>query len=79
MQLAAFTPTPLAGWWGASTFKSAGTLEGLSEPDAAAMKQRKTFTEDTQTNLYMAVHGAQTQGKKGLGKSSTIKIAGELA
>jgi len=32
-----------------------------------------------QAKVYMAAHEAQRQGKRGIGKSSTLKISGEAA
>jgi hypothetical protein len=70
---AAFKPTPASGWWGAKMFASAGLLEGMDQDQ----KQRERgFDEDLQTKVYMDAHIAQRQGKKGLGKSTTLKIAG---
>lgn len=34
----------------------------------AGGKERTEFTEDTQENLYMALHNAKSSGKTGLGK-----------
>jgi hypothetical protein len=54
-------------------FASAGLLEGMDQDH----KQRERgFDEDLQTKVYMDAHNAQRQGKKGLGKSTTLKIAG---
>lgn len=71
--VAAFSPTPAEGWWGAKMFMSAGLLEGLEQKQ----QRERGFDEDLQTKVYMDAHNAQRQGKKGLGKSSTLKIAGE--
>lgn len=58
---------------------SAGLLEGMDDDDDDQQQQRKRkrgFDEDLQTKVYMDAHNAQRQGKKGLGKSRTLKIAG---
>lgn len=68
-----FKPTPATGWWGARMFSSAGLLEGM---DQEQQQRERGFDEDLQTKVYMDAHNAQRQGKKGLGKSSTLKIAG---
>lgn len=70
----AFKPTPATGWWGAKMFASAGLLESIEDEDK--QRQRTTFDEDTQTRVYMAAHNAQRQGRGGIGKSTTLKIAG---
>lgn len=70
---AAFTPTPATGWWGAKMFMSAGLLEGMDQDQKS---RERGFDEDLQTKVYMDAHNAQRQGKKGLGKSTTLKIAG---
>eukprot|EP00878_Enallax_costatus_P014914 GHUV01015614.1.p1 GENE.GHUV01015614.1~~GHUV01015614.1.p1 ORF type:complete len:348 (+),score=161.67 GHUV01015614.1:659-1702(+) len=70
----AFKQTPATGWWGAKMFTSAGLLESIE--DEQKQRQRTTFDEDMQTRVYMAAHDAQRQGKKGLGKSTTLNIAG---
>ena len=57
-------------------FVSAGILEGLEEAEESVQRQRQEFTEATQENLYMRTHDAQRQGRRGLGKSQTLKIAG---
>ena len=54
-----------APWWGASLFVSSGCLEGLDKQ--AKQSERKSFTEDTQADLYNASQAAKTAGKKGLG------------
>lgn len=71
-----FKPTPATGWWGAKMFSSAGLLEGM---DQEQQQRERGFDEGLQTKLYMDAHNAQRQGKKGLGKSSTLKIAGGCA
>jgi hypothetical protein len=73
---AAFQPTPAKGWWGASMFASAGLLEGMEEAAQHVARERQGFDEDTQADLYMKTHEAQRQGRRGLGKSTTLKIAG---
>jgi hypothetical protein len=57
-------------------FVSAGILEGIEEAKEHLQQQRQEFTEATQENLYMRTHDAQRQGRRGLGKSQTLKIAG---
>ena len=52
-------------WWGASKFVAAGCLGGLNDQDP--VKARKSFTEDTQAELYMQTQATKTAGKKGLG------------
>lgn len=59
-------------------FSSAGLLEGIDEEQQQKQRQRTTFDEDMQTAVYMAAHDSQRQGKRGLGKSTTLKIAGEM-
>jgi hypothetical protein len=71
-----FKPTPGEGWWGAKLFASAGCLGGLDEAAEHVSRERKTFNEDDQTALYMSAHDKQRQGRRGLGKSTTLKIAG---
>lgn len=58
LQKAEFKPTPKTGWWGASYWISAGPLESMEEAGQHVAKERKTFNEDDQANLYMQV-GAQ--------------------
>jgi hypothetical protein len=70
-----FVPTPIAGWWGASMFASAGCLDSMKK-DLKASK-RAEFTEDQQEKLYHAAHAGKTQGKVGLGqRSGPVKIGG---
>lgn len=57
-------------------FTSAGLLEGLDQEQQQKQRQRTTFDEDMQTRVYMEAHDAQRQGRRGLGKSTTLKIAG---
>lgn len=71
-----FKRTPCGGWWGAKRFASAGPLEGLDEAEKHVSRERKTFHEDDQEALYMQTHQHKSQGKRGLGKSGKIKIAG---
>ena len=54
-----------ADWWGASKFVTGGCLGGLNDQEPS--KARKSFTEDTQEQLYLTTHAAKTAGKKGLG------------
>lgn len=54
-------------------FASAGLLEGM---DQDQQQRKRGFDEDLQTKVYMDAHNAQRQGKKGLGKSDKLKIAG---
>jgi hypothetical protein len=56
-------------------FASAGLLEGAEQEQK--QRQRTTFDEDMQAEVYMAAHDAQRQGKRGIGKRA-IKIAGAL-
>jgi hypothetical protein len=70
---AAFKPTPTTGWWGAKMFASAGLLEGMNQDQ---QQRERGFDEDLQTKVYMDAHNMQRVGKKGLGKSTTLKIAG---
>ena len=55
--------------------ESGDDMDGDAAPAGAG--QRKTFNEDDQTALYMRVHDNQRQGRRGLGKSDTLKIAGD--
>ena len=41
-----------------------------------ARSQRKSFNEDDQEALYMRAHDLKRQGRRGLGKSEKVKIAG---
>lgn len=71
--------TPLTGWWGAKWFISAGTLEGLQQEGAKAgapPRGRQMFSEDDQEAVYLSVQDKQRQGKKGIGKSTQLKITG---
>lgn len=43
-------------------------LQGGNGDKPAGSRERTKFTEDTQENLYMALHNAKTSGKTGLGK-----------
>ena len=43
---------------------------------AAAARRAKGFSEDDQTALYMRVLNNQRQGRRGMGKSETLKIEG---
>ncbi|KAL6750724.1 hypothetical protein V8C86DRAFT_3030733 [Haematococcus lacustris] len=70
----AFVATPRTGWWGASYWVSAGPLEGVEQQEG--QRGRQTFNEDDQAALYMQAHAHKRQGLKGLGKSSTLKVAG---
>ncbi|KAL6753686.1 hypothetical protein V8C86DRAFT_445177 [Haematococcus lacustris] len=70
----AFVATPRTGWWGASYWVSAGPLEGLEQQEG--QRCRQTFNEDDQAALYMQAHAHKRQGLKGLGKSTTLKVAG---
>ena len=63
-----FRSTPAASWWGAKQFVSAGQLNGLERKQATS--ERKEFSEQDQTSLYMQLHDAKTSGKGGLGKNS---------
>jgi hypothetical protein len=58
-------PARAVDWWGASQFVSSGCLGGLN--DQPKQKERKSFTEDTQADLYNRTQAAKTAGKKGLG------------
>jgi len=49
-----------------------GCLEGLEHTADLVAKQRQTFTEQTQEDLYMSTHAAKTANKKGLGSSSAL-------
>ncbi len=68
--IAPFSSTPASGWWGASRFRSAGCLEGLEHTAEHVKKERQTFTEQTQEDLYTATQAAKVTAKKGLGTSS---------
>lgn len=65
-----FVATPAAGWWGAARFVSSGCLAGLERTAEHAARERQAFSEATQEQLYMAVHGAKSTGKKGVGKGA---------
>ena len=54
-----------ASWWGASKFVTGGCLGGLHKEETS--KARKSFTENTQEELYMTTHAAKSANKKGLG------------
>lgn len=83
-----FKPTPATGWWGAKYFMSAGALESLEDEQRELQEkrlqegggegkaQRRGFDEDDQAALYMQAHEHQRVGRHGLGKGSTLKIAG---
>ena len=61
---------------GAGRFVSSGCLNGLQREDTEpAARRRVEFSEATQEQLYLAVHGAKTAGKKGLGRGAST---GEL-
>lgn len=62
--------TPAAGWWGASRFRPAGCLEGLEHTAEHVQRQRQSFTEQTQEDLYTATQAAKATAKKGLGTAS---------
>ena len=64
-----FKPTPnTKHWWGASTFVTAGQLDGIQRKTGAA--ERKEFSEEDQTTLYNKLQDAKTSGKGGLGKNA---------
>jgi hypothetical protein len=67
---APFRSTPASGWWGAARFRSAGCLEGLEHTAEHVKKERQSFTEQTQEDLYTATQAAKTSAKKGLGTAS---------
>lgn len=87
-QMFEFKPTPATGWWGAKYFMSAGALESLEDEQRELQEkrlqegggegkaQRRGFDEDDQAALYMQAHEHQRVGRHGLGKGSTLKIAG---
>lgn len=52
-------------WWGAKKFVTGGCLGGLNDQETS--RSRKSFTEDTQEQLYLTSQAAKTAGKKGLG------------
>lgn len=70
-----FKPTPASGWWGAAYFTSAGAMGALEE-EMEALHEKVGFNENDQEKLYMLCHDHQRVGKKGLGKSSVLKIEG---
>ena len=80
-----FKQTPPTGWWGAKYFASAGAMGSIEdeaegeEPGAVPPpgKQRQAFDEGDQEALYMLAHDHQRVGRRGLGKSDTLKIAGK--
>ena len=47
-----------------------GCLEGLEHTADLVAKQRQTFTEQTQEDLYLSTHAGKSSAKKGLGSSS---------
>lgn len=47
-----------------------GCLEGLEHTAELVAKQRQTFTEQTQEDLYMSTHAGKSASKKGLGSST---------
>lgn len=47
-----------------------GCLEGLEHTANLVAKQRQTFTEQTQEDLYTTTQAAKSANKKGLGTSS---------
>ena len=65
-----FRSTAAPGWWGARRFKSAGCLEGLEHTAEHVKKERQSFTEQTQEDLYTATQAAKATAKKGLGTAS---------
>lgn len=70
--LAAFVPTPVEGWWGASLFRSAGRLG-----DAAAKRRERGFDEALQEKVFADAHAGKTQGRVGLGQlTRSLKIEG---
>lgn len=76
-----FKQTPKTGWWGAAYFLSAGAMEGMEdEEETDKDKEKKTqgegFKEADQEALYMLCHDHQRVGKRGLGKSTKLKIEG---
>ncbi|BDA41447.1 probable G patch domain-containing protein 4 at N-terminal half [Coccomyxa sp. Obi] len=74
---APFRSTAASGWWGASRFRSAGCLEGLEHTAEHVKKERQSFTEQTQEDLYTATQAAKATAKKGLGIASMPrKVAG---
>jgi hypothetical protein len=57
-----------------------GEGEGMEEdaaPTGRMCNKRQAFDEEDQEALYMRAHESQRVGKRGLGKSETLKIAGE--
>ena len=57
---------------------SAGPLaSSKGAPLAALTKGRHAFDEGDQEALYMLAHDHQRVGRRGLGKSETLKISGE--
>ncbi|KAK9820475.1 hypothetical protein WJX72_010728 [[Myrmecia] bisecta] len=74
---AAFVPTPARGWWGCNYFRSAGSLGGMDETAKHVARERQTFDEDDQAELWMKAQSGKTANKKGLGTSGAIgKVAG---
>jgi hypothetical protein len=57
-------------------FASAGLLEGLDEQQQQQQRRERGFDEDLQAKVFTDAHNTQRQGRKGLGKSSTLKIVG---
>jgi hypothetical protein len=55
----------MAMWWAYS-----GCLEGLEHTADLVAKQRQTFTEQTQEDLYLSTHAGKSSARKALGSSS---------
>ncbi len=51
-----------------------GCLEGLEHTAELVAKQRQTFTEQTQEDLYMSAHAGKSASKKGLGTSTAPSV-----
>lgn len=51
-----------------------GCLEGLEHTADLVARQRQTFTEQTQEDLYMATHAGKSASKKGLGSSTAPSV-----
>ncbi len=55
-----------------------GCLEGLEHTAELVAKQRQTFTEQTQEDLYMSTHAGKSASKKGLGSSTAPSVPHHL-
>ena len=53
---------------------AAGCLKGLEHTADLVAKQRQSFTEQTQEDLYMSTHAGKSASKKGLGSSTAPRV-----